>query len=68
MPAPRLKDLSQTAGLVGLFDVNASRLKAANDLLGVRLPVFTDFDQALQDLDPDGVIIATRDSTPMWIM
>jgi predicted dehydrogenase len=50
------------ARLVGLFDRNASRMRAANEMLGTDLPTYTDYRSMLQDLDPDGVIIATQDS------
>ena len=60
---PLLTDFPETAELVGMFDRNLSRLKAANSLLGTDLPVFTDFDEILSELDPDGVVVATQDST-----
>jgi len=59
---PLLKDFSETAELVGLFDTNAARMKAANTLLGCDLPRFTDFDEMLDALDPDGLCIATVDA------
>ncbi|MFH1022823.1 MAG: Gfo/Idh/MocA family oxidoreductase [Planctomycetota bacterium] len=60
---PLLRDFPETAALVGLFDNNASRLRAANNYLKTDLPVFTDFDRMLRELDPDGVVVATSDDT-----
>lgn len=60
---PLLTDFPDTAELVGLFDSNPLRLAAANELLGTQLPVFTDITEMLRHLDPDGVIVATRDCT-----
>ena len=60
---PLLKDFPETAQLVGLFDHNATRLRAANEMLKTSQPTFTDFDEMLRKLDPDGVVVTTRDST-----
>jgi predicted dehydrogenase len=65
---PLLTDLSEYAQLVAMVDSNPVRL--ANGVKGLASansgkPVrqFTDFDRMLREVDPDGVIIATRDST-----
>ncbi len=60
---PLLTDFTRTAELVGLFDHNQLRLHAANQLLKTTLPTFTDFKQMLDELDPDGIIVCTQDST-----
>jgi predicted dehydrogenase len=49
--------------LVGLFDISPGRLEEAKKILGVELPLYTDFDRMLTELDPDGVIIATNDAS-----
>jgi predicted dehydrogenase len=60
---PLLTDFAQTAELVGLFDHNKLRLRSANQLLDATLPTFVDFEQMLDELDPDGIIVCTQDST-----
>ena len=60
---PLLETASRYSELVGFFDHNPLRMKAANDLLGSSLPCYTDFRKMLRELKPDGVIVATRDST-----
>lgn len=60
---PLLTEFPGRAELVGLFDHNPSRLKAANHVLGSELPGFTDFDAMLSKLNPDGIIVTTRDDT-----
>ncbi|MBI3828772.1 MAG: Gfo/Idh/MocA family oxidoreductase [Planctomycetes bacterium] len=60
---PLLKTFTKHCELVGLFDHNPERIAAANDLLGAKLPGFTDFKEMLRAANPDAVIISTRDST-----
>lgn len=60
---PLLSDFLDTAELVGLCDHNPLRLAAANQMLGTALPTFTDFQALLADLNPDGVIVCTKDQT-----
>jgi len=61
---PLLDDFPETARLVGLFDHSPARLKGCAELLDrPDLPQFTEFDRALADLDPDAVIVSTRDCT-----
>ena len=49
--------------LVGLFDHNRLRARAAQRLIGASVPVFAGFDPMLREARPDGVIVATVDST-----
>ena len=49
--------------LVGLCDNNASRMRAACELMGVDLPGYTDFEKMLAELAPDGLVITSKDST-----
>lgn len=60
---PLLKKYSRYCELVGLFDHNLPRMQAANELLGVKLRLYTDFQNMLRQAKPDAVIIASRDST-----
>jgi len=60
---PLMSEFPDTARLVGLIDVNADRMRAVNEILGADLPCFTDFDEMLRALDPDGVCVATVDAT-----
>ncbi|MBU2973943.1 Gfo/Idh/MocA family protein [Zobellia sp. B3R18] len=48
---------------VGLSDINSSRLAYAKKYIGVKCPVFTDFDTMIKDTRPDLVIVTTKDST-----
>src|SRR5579862_5593193 len=60
---PLLEKYTRYCELAGVFDHNELRAKAANEILGGKLPVFTDFQQMLKKTDPDAVLITTRDST-----
>ncbi|HOX04765.1 MAG TPA: Gfo/Idh/MocA family oxidoreductase [Planctomycetota bacterium] len=60
---PLLETFTRHCELVGLFDSNPLRIGGANALLGAELPGYTDYRRMLRELDPDAVIVATRDST-----
>ncbi len=60
---PLVNDYPNSAELVGVMDSNPLRTKAALKILGVDLPIFTDFDAMIDALSPDGICIATTDST-----
>src|SRR5215208_7757100 len=49
--------------LVGLFDRNPLRARAAQRLIGASAPVFAEFDAMLSQTRPDAVIVATADAT-----
>lgn len=49
--------------IVGLFDRNGARARAARRLIGTDAPVFAEFDTMVRQSTPDGVIVATVDST-----
>ncbi len=57
------QDFREQCELVGLFDISAARMDAANLLLETQLPTYTDFQLMLTELDPDGVIIVTNDAS-----
>ena len=58
-----IHDFSDSAELVGLFDSNPARIAGSQTVMGTDLPAFTDYDALLQQLDPDCVIVCTRDNT-----
>ncbi|MCY3020476.1 MAG: Gfo/Idh/MocA family oxidoreductase [Planctomycetota bacterium] len=60
---PLLKEYTQYCELTGLYDINPLRMKAANELLGANVPIFTDFQEMLDKARPDCVVIASRDCT-----
>ncbi len=49
--------------LVGLFDANSLRARAAQGLIGTTAPVFADFATMVRQSRPDAVIVATVDAT-----
>jgi predicted dehydrogenase len=49
--------------LVGLFDSNGLRARAARRLIGTTAPVFADFETMVRQVKPDAVIVATVDAT-----
>ncbi len=60
---PLAKDFPERAELAALCDPNANRVAAAADNLPIDVQTFTDFDEMMAVVDPDGVIVATRDDT-----
>jgi predicted dehydrogenase len=60
---PLTTDFSDTAELVGLFDHNSARVTAAQSMLKKTVPGFTDFPAMMAEVDPDCVIVCTKDNT-----
>jgi len=56
-------DFPEHAELVALCDVNPLRMAAVAAELPAPVPTFTDFGEMLQQADPDGVVVATKDCT-----
>lgn len=54
---------ADVARLTGLCDINYGRLQLAQSVLGGDIPIFTDFDEMLDAVDCDVVIVTTKDST-----
>ncbi len=48
---------------VGLCDINPGRLEFAKEYIGIKCPVFADFDEMIAKTRPDTVIVTTMDST-----
>ena len=59
---PLVKELSESAELVGLFDINPMRTQYASKLLG-GVPAFASFEEMMAATNPDGVIVAGKDVT-----
>jgi predicted dehydrogenase len=60
---PLLNEFTKYCELAALVDNNPLRARGFNDVVKANLPVYTDFQEMLRKVDPDGVIITTRDST-----
>ncbi len=54
---------SDVLEFVALSDINPGRLEYALEYMGVDCPVYTDFDQMMEEIKPDVVIVTTMDST-----
>ena len=52
-----LQEFENRVEIAGIFDPNHKRMQACNTILGVDLPMFSDFDQMLETVKPDGVIV-----------
>ena len=59
--APLLRDYADLLEFVGLCDLNPKRPIVAQEKIGTRAPVFTDFDQMIKTTRPDTVIVTTVD-------
>ncbi len=60
---PILNTFTTHSELVGLFDRNPARIDGANRILKTALPGYTNFSRMMKELKPDGLIIASQDST-----
>jgi len=60
---PLATDLGETAELVAVLDSNPLRMAGAVSRLPRPVPMYIDFDRMLRETNPDGVIVASRDST-----
>jgi len=60
---PLRKEFAEYGELVGLFDISSVRMAGVNRMWGTNLPVYTDFNAMLSDLNPDAVLIATNDAS-----
>lgn len=58
-----VENYSDIIEFVGLSDINPGRLEFAKEHMGVKCPVFTDFDQMMKETKPELVIVTTMDST-----
>ena len=61
---PLTRDFPGKAELVGLFDLNAKRMRVAAETIGnASLPQYTDFDEMLARSRCDAVMVSTRDAS-----
>lgn len=58
---PIVKEYGDVAELVALCDRNPQRAQVANNRLNLDLPIYTDFDEMLDQEEIDKVIVTTRD-------
>jgi predicted dehydrogenase len=58
-----LEELSDRVEIVGLCDINPKRAEAAQRLIGVNAPLFTDLDRMLGETKPQMLIVTTKDGT-----
>jgi predicted dehydrogenase len=57
------EEYSDYAEFVGICDTNPGRLEHAKKYIGVDVPTSTDFDQLMNEVDANTVIVTTVDST-----
>lgn len=60
---PLVRDYADVAELVAICDINAKRLELAQEIIGRKVPAYTDFDRMLAEVECDTVIVTTKDST-----
>lgn len=60
---PCIHELQDRVNLVAIFDPNIKRAKAALAECHAEAPIYTDFEKMMGDMDPDGVIVTSRDCT-----
>jgi len=58
-----VKEYKDCAELCGVYDINYKRAEAVSDLVGEKIPVFTDFDEMINTVKPDTVIVTSIDAT-----
>ncbi|MBQ9097380.1 MAG: Gfo/Idh/MocA family oxidoreductase [Clostridia bacterium] len=56
-----VKEFGDCAELVGLCDLNPKRAAVYNSELGTNIPIFTDFEEMINTVKPDVVIVTTID-------
>ena len=59
---PLVKEYGDCAELCGVYDINSKRAALVSEYAGKAVPVYEDFDQMLAEVQPDTVIVTTKDS------
>ncbi len=57
-----LRDYGDYVEMVGICDINPGRLRYASEFIGAGCPTYTDFDQMLNEQQPETLIVTTEDS------
>ncbi len=60
---PLARDFARTARLEAVCDVNSVRAAYCVSRLPAPVPVFTDYGAMMREVDPDAVVVASRDCT-----
>lgn len=60
---PLVKEYKDCGKLCGVYDINYKRAEVVSDFVEEKIPVFTNFDQMLEEVKPDTVIVTSIDST-----
>jgi len=58
-----VKNYANETEFVGLCDLNPGRLEYALEYMGIKCPVFTGFEEMINTVKPDVVIVTTVDAT-----
>ena len=58
---PLVANYKDCAFLVGAYDTNKKRAAKVSQYVGIEVPAFDDFDEMINTVKPDTVIIATKD-------
>ncbi len=58
---PLVQAYADCGVLCGVYDINPKRAKLLSEFAGKEIPVYNDFDQMLESVKPDVVIITTKD-------
>ncbi|MBN2852646.1 MAG: Gfo/Idh/MocA family oxidoreductase [Clostridia bacterium] len=58
---PMISQFREQVNIVGMFDVNQTRMNYVNKTLNTDIPVYMDFDLMMKETNPDVVIITTVD-------
>lgn len=58
---PLVEEYKDCATLEGVYDINRKRAEKVSQYTGIDVPVFDDFDKMLDTVNPDTVIITTKD-------
>lgn len=58
-----VQNYSDSLQFVGLCDINPGRLAYAKEYMGVECPVFTNFEEMMDTVNPEMVIVTTVDAT-----
>lgn len=58
---PIIKNFKDYVQLCGVYDINYKRAALVSEIDGTQVPVYDDFDEMINDVKPDTVIVTTKD-------